>query len=211
VELASGPDTVSDERPGPADRPAAARRSPDPGALLIRHAGGDAAAFAELVAAYRRPVYSWLVRCGVREGDRDDLFQSVFLRLHRAAGQYRPERPAHPWIFTIVANEVRTYLRRRRIRELVLAPPPESEPPAEGPDAQHAVEVRETVAWLESELPRLPLAWRETLLLVGVQGRSLSEAAEALGRPLNTIKTHLRRARLSLAEKLARRRGEEWP
>ena len=37
------------------------------------------------------------------------------------------------------------------------------------------------------------------------------EAAEALGRPLNTIKTHVRRARLSLAEKLARRRGEEWP
>jgi RNA polymerase sigma-70 factor (ECF subfamily) len=210
VELASGPETVKDERPEPAGRPRPARPT-DTGALLLRHASGDPAAFAELVAAYRRPVYSWLVRCGVREADRDDVFQSVFLRLHRSAGQYQAERPAHPWIFTIVANEVRSSLRRRRIRELVLAPPAETEPAAEAPDAQHAAEARETVAWLESELARLPLAWREALLLVGVQGRSLSEAAEALGRPLNTIKTHLRRARLSLAEKLARRRGEEWP
>ena len=207
MELASGLGATKDGRVTTSERPVPAA-PPDPGALLIRHAAGDATAFGELVAAYRRPVYSWLVRCGVRDGDRDDLFQAVFLRLHRAAALYRPERPAHPWIFTIVANEVRTYLRRRRIRELVLAPPPESEPPATAPDAQQAAEARETVAWLERQLPRLPLAQREALLLVGIQGRSLSEAAEALGRPVNTIKTHLRRARLSLAEKLARRRAE---
>lgn len=208
MELASGLGAMKSGSPD-AVPAAAATRTSDPGALLTRHAGGDPAAFAELVAAYRRPVYSWLVRSGVADGDRDDLFQSIFLRLHRAAGQYRPDRPAHPWIFTVVANEVRTHLRRRRIRELVLAPPVEAEPAADGPDAQRASEARETVAWLERELPRLPAPQREALLLVAVQGRSLAEAAEALGRPVNTIKTHLRRARLGLAEKLARRRGEE--
>jgi RNA polymerase sigma-70 factor (ECF subfamily) len=195
----------------PAAATPASPAPPEPaGLLLVRHAAGDVTAFPDLVAAYRRPVYSWLVRCGVHEADRDDLFQSIFLRLHRAAGQYQPERPAHPWIFTIVANEVRRYLRRRRIRDLVLLPPTEVEPPTEAPDAQQAAEARETVAWLESELSRLPLAQREALLMVSVQGRSLSEAAEALGRPLSTIKTHLRRARLGLAERLARRCGEEW-
>jgi len=207
VELAGGLGAVKSD-PEPAER-LVPRAHADAGGLLVRHAAGEAGAFAELVAAYRRPVYSWLVRCGVREGDRDDLFQTVFLKLHRAAGQYRPDRPAHPWIFTIVANEVRSYLRRRRVRELLQAPPPAVEPPADGPDAQQAAEARETVAWLEAELPRLPLPQREALLLVGVEGRSLNEAAEILGRPLNTIKTHLRRARLTLTEKLARRRGEE--
>ena len=177
----------------------------DPGSLVIRHAGGDESAFPALLAAYRRPVYSYLARCGVRPADRDDVFQSVFLRLHRACGQYQPSRPAHPWIFTIVANEVRTHLRRRRVRELILAAPAAAEPADVGPDGLRAAEARETVAWLEQELPRLPLAQREVLVLVGVQGRPLQEVAEVLGRPLNTVKTHLRRARLSLAEKLAQR------
>ena len=89
MELASGPGTVKSESAA-ASAPASAGPAFEAGALLQRHAGGDATAFPQLVAAYRRPVYSWLVRCGVRESDRDDLFQSVFLRLHRAAGQYRP-------------------------------------------------------------------------------------------------------------------------
>jgi len=208
VALASDPVPMKQAAPEAAPH-AAPARSPDPGALLIRHAAGDATAFAELVAAYRRPVYSWLVRSGVGDGDRDDVFQQAFLRIHRAAGQYRPDRPAHPWLFTIVANEVRTHLRRRRIRALVQGPPPAVEPAAEDPDAHRTSDARETVAWLERELPRLPAPQREALLLVAVQGRSVSEAAEALGRPTGTIKTHLRRARLHLAEKLARRRGEE--
>jgi RNA polymerase sigma-70 factor (ECF subfamily) len=180
----------------------------DPREPLLRHRDGDTEAFAVLVADYRRPVYSYLIRCGVAEGDRDDLFQSVFLKIHRAAAQYRPELPAHPWIFTIVANEVRSHLRRRRIRELVFAGPATHDPADPAPDGERAVEARETVAWLEEQIRRLPLAQREVLILASLESRPLSEVAEALGLPLNTVKTHLRRARLALSEKLARRRGE---
>jgi len=177
----------------------------DPREPLLRHREGDAEAFAVLVAEYRRPVYSYLIRCGVAETDRDDLFQSVFLKIHRAAAQYRAELPAHPWIFTIVANEVRTHLRRRRIRELVFAAPAAHEPADPAPDGERAVAARETVAWLEEEIRRLPLTQREVLILASLESRPLSEVAQALGLPLNTVKTHLRRARLLLSEKLARR------
>lgn len=172
---------------------------------LLRHREGDPEAFAELVADYRRPVYSYLVRCGVAAGDRDDLFQAVFLRIHRAAAQYRAELPSHPWIFTIVANEVRSYLRRRRVRELVFGAGPAPEPEDPAPDGERAVQARETVAWLEEQVRLLPRAQREVLVLASLEGRPLGEVAQALGFPLNTVKTHLRRARLALGEKLARR------
>jgi RNA polymerase sigma-70 factor (ECF subfamily) len=173
---------------------------------LVRHRDGDPEAFAILVAAYRRPVYSYLTRCGVAAADRDDLFQSVFLKIHRAASQYRPELPSHPWIFTVVANEVRSYLRRRRVRELVFGAPPPREPEDPAPDGERAAEARETVVWLEQEIRRLPLAQREALVLASLES-PLAEIATALGMPVNTVKTHLRRARLALAEKLARRRA----
>jgi len=171
---------------------------------LLRHREGDPEAFAALVADYRRPVYSYLVRCGVAEGDRDDLFQAVFLKIHRAATQYRADLPPHPWIFTIVANEVRSHLRRRRVRELVFAPPSQHEPEDPAPDSERTAEARETLDWLEREIRRLPLAQREVLVLASLESRPLAEIAQALGLPLNTVKTHLRRARLFLAQKLAR-------
>ena len=33
----------------------------------------------ELVQRYRKPVYGYLVRCGVSEGDRDDVFSRGFI------------------------------------------------------------------------------------------------------------------------------------
>lgn len=195
-------DTDAAPRAGPGAVGAADSRDP-----LLRHREGDPEAFAVLVANYRKPVYSYLIRCGVGVGDRDDLFQVVFLKIHRAAAQYRAELPSHPWIFTIVANEVRSYLRRRRIRELVFAAPAEHEPEDPAPDSERAVQARETLAWLEQEIRRLPVAQREALILASLECRPLGEVAQVLGLPLNTVKTHLRRARLVLSEKLARRQS----
>ncbi len=206
MQATAGPRNIAmtDATEGPAALPGAEANSRDP---LLRHREGDPEAFAVLVADYRRPVYSYLIRCGVAEGDRDDVFQAVFLKIHRAAAQYRAELPAHPWIFTIVANEVRSHLRRRRIRELVFAPPARHEPEDPAPDGERVVEARETVAWLEEEIRRLPLARREVLILASLESRPLNEVAKVLGLPLNTVKTHLRRARLALSKKLARRLG----
>lgn len=180
-------------------------RATDARDVLLKCREGDAEAFAALVAEYRRPVYGYLFRCGVAPEDRDDLFQTVFLKIHRSTAQYQPDRPAHPWIFTIVVNEVRSYLRRRRVRQLVFAGPAAQEPRDPAPNSERSAEARETVAWLEEEIRRLPQAQREVLILASLEGRPLAEVAEALAMPVNTVKTHLRRARLALAEKLARR------
>ena len=71
---------------------------------LGRHCRGDQSAFPALLTAYRRPVYSYLVRSGVAEAERDDLFQSIFLKIHAAAKSYKPNLPLAPWLFTIAAN-----------------------------------------------------------------------------------------------------------
>jgi RNA polymerase sigma-70 factor (ECF subfamily) len=98
-------------------------------------------------------------------------------------------------------------MRRRRIRELVFGAKAAAEPADPAPDGERAVQARETVAWLEEEIRRLPLPQREVLILASLEGRPLDEVASVLGLPINTVKTHLRRTRLLLAEKLARRQA----
>lgn len=182
------------------------------GDLLLRHRRGEPGAFEALVRGYRSPVFGYLVRCGVDGGDRDDLFQEIFIRVHRASGSYDGRRPIHPWLFTIVANAVRTYHRRRRVHEIAGTAEAPYDPSRAIPDGERSVAARETVAWLEREIPLLPLAQREVLVLATVEGMALADVARALGMPLNTVKTHLRRARLGLAERLAAKdRGEVTP
>jgi RNA polymerase sigma factor (sigma-70 family) len=179
---------------------------------LARHCRGDASAFPALLAAYRRPVYSYLVRNGVAEADRDDIFQSIFLKIHAAAQSYDPTRPLAPWLFTIVANTLRNHYRAQAVPQAVpiaAAPYAESRDPSDLPDPnpgpEHIAEARETVAWLGKSLLALPPVQREVLLLVAVAGLRQQDVAHSLNLPLNTVKTHLRRARLALADGLADR------
>ena len=170
--------------------------------LLPRYRDGDPDAFAELLQAYRAPVYGYLVRCGVAEDARDDLFQTIFLKIVQAADSYKPNRPLKPWLFTIVANTVRSHFRKRRVQSLVF--PEEVKDPS--PGSQAVSEARETTSWLKGKIAELPMVQREVLVLACMEGLSLKEVHKILNLPLGTVKTHLRRARLTLTKALVRRK-----
>jgi RNA polymerase sigma factor (sigma-70 family) len=171
---------------------------------LPRHCRGDRAAFPALLAAYRRPLYGYLVRSEVRVEERDDLFQSIVLKVHQAAASYQPARPLRPWLFVIAANTVRNHLRDRQgpanIFSDIDSAAVEPVDPQPGPD--RIAESRETLAWLEQAIAELPPSQRQALMLVTIAGLDQQDAAVALDLPLNTVKTHLRRARLGLAQAL---------
>lgn len=177
------------------------------GVLIERHLEGDASALRELMRMVAVPIYGYLVRCGVADTERDDLFQDIFTKVHQGASRYQPSRPFKPWLFTIVANTVRSHFRvanRRASIELspILPPPAVSK---SGP--MSILEARETARWIERELAKLPMSQREVMILTCIEQMALKDVAEALNIPLNTVKTHLCRGRLTLARALARRKS----
>jgi RNA polymerase sigma-70 factor (ECF subfamily) len=187
---------------------------------LARHCRGDQDAFPALLEAFQRPIYSYLVRHGVAEADRDDLFQNIFLKIHSAAPSYDPARPLAPWLFTIAANTVRNHLRESNLRGRYMEDERAGGPvipfisaqdqtapdvPDPEPGPERIATARETVAWLEKALLTLAPAQREALLLTTVGSLRQDDVAQVLGQPINTIKTNLRRARLALTAALAER------
>ena len=172
--------------------------------LLVAHREGDRDAFSHLVERYRRPVFGYLVRCGIAEADRDDLFQEIFIKIHQRADQYDTTRPLHPWLFTVVANTVRTYVRKQKLRSyFVWAPASDIEDGA--PDAESLASAQQTKAWLECAIQALPMPQREVLILATIENLPLKDIASILEMPINTVKTHVRRARLRLVESYERR------
>ena len=173
--------------------------------LLVAHREGDREAFSQLVARYRRPVFGYLVRCGVPEHDRDDLFQEIFIKIHQSADRYDAARPLHPWLFTVVANTVRTYLRKQRLRSYFVWEPASADVPDDAPDAEALASAQQTKAWLEQAIQALPVPQREVLILATIENLPLKDIASILEMPINTVKTHVRRARMRLVESYERR------
>jgi RNA polymerase sigma-70 factor (ECF subfamily) len=176
----------------------------DERAWLVRHRHGDEEAFPQLLQHYRRPVYNYLVRCGLDAAARDDLFQDIFLKIHAAAAAYRPSQPLRAWIFTIAVNTVRNHWRASRNRFAVVADAQVGDRADPRPGTDGAAETVQTLTWLSEAIAGLPIAHREVLVLVAIEGLPQQEVAGILDMPLNSVKTNLRRARLALLEEQRR-------
>lgn len=178
--------------------------------LVERHRQGDIAAFEELVVTYKDAVYGYLCRCRIPAATRDDLAQEIFMRIHRALSRFTPQNESSlkAWIFTIAANAARSHFRHLGVEQRALETAEDESgdfvPPAQTA-SDDALLGKEMASWLDKALAKLPLAEREALLLVCVEGLEQEDAAKALQIPVNTLKTHLRRGRLHLAEALSRR------
>ncbi len=176
--------------------------------LLVRHRNGESNAFSEFVAIYRAPIYSYLVRCSVPPSTRDDLFQEVLIKIHNSATSYNQTQALNPWIFTIVANSVRSHFRHQRVREIVSQDEGKVERTQANDCVEKLAQARESAVWLEEEIEKLPMAQREVVLLVCIECLEQKEVAKALNIPLSTVKTHLRRARMTLTKALLRRKAQ---
>jgi RNA polymerase sigma-70 factor (ECF subfamily) len=177
--------------------------------LLERHLRGEREAFTELMRTYANSVFGYLARCGVPATERDDLFQEVFCKVHRALSRGLPDGPVRPWLFAITVNTARDSFRKAKVRSIMRLDERAGDDTADDarePSPDRAAEAREMASFLEREMAKLPLDQREVLVLCSVEGMSLDEAASAVDAPVNTVKTRLRRARMALAEAMQRRR-----
>jgi RNA polymerase sigma factor (sigma-70 family) len=162
----------------------------------------DEAAFAALVARHGPLVLGVCRRSLWDHRDAEDAFQATFLVLARKAKSLRhPERLA-AWLHAVARRVAVRVRARRRPTEPLLNLPDLADP---RPDPLAAVSVRELLVALDQEIARLPEAYRLPLVLCGMEGRSVEEAARTLGWTHGSVKGRLERGRKRLHARLARR------
>jgi RNA polymerase sigma factor (sigma-70 family) len=171
--------------------------------LLARFArAGEESAFAALVARHGPMVLAVCRRVLADAHAAEDACQAAFLVLARKAGSLRrPERLA-AWLFGVARRVALRSRARRRVPGPVALLPDLADP---RPDPLAAVSVREFLVLIDEEVARLPEAYRLPLILCGMEGRSLEEAAHTLGWTHGSVKGRLERGRKRLHARLGRR------
>jgi RNA polymerase sigma-70 factor, ECF subfamily len=166
--------------------------------VLAVVARDDRAAFAHLVNRHQAMVRSVLRRLTKGDhGQADDLAQETFLLAWRNLRSFRFDARFSTWLYRIAFNAWLTEARKRRE---VLLDDAQALPAIE--EAAPAVPVAERID-LERALAALPDGERAAIAACYYADLSHEEAAEALGIPLGTVKTHILRAKARLRARLA--------
>jgi RNA polymerase sigma-70 factor (ECF subfamily) len=159
-------------------------------------------AFPALVEQHQDRLYSIALRLLGDRRDAEEVAQDALVRAFRAIAGYPGERTSalrlRPWLASIAVNLARN--RRRRFDDR--QPPSQLEPMLEvGFDLvaegrarpESAADRHETQRELAAALLRLTPAVRAAIVLRHVDGLSVAEVAEALGKPEGTIKAQVHR------------------
>jgi RNA polymerase sigma-70 factor (ECF subfamily) len=151
--------------------------------------------FNGLIATYMDDLYRYAYWLSGSHTVADDLVQDTLVRAWKAMDSLQDDKAAKGWLLTILRRENARRFERKR--------PPESEKPAEEVAAERRDYDTSTEAFvLRRALDRLPLAYREPLLLQVIHGYSQKEIAAHLGLSVAGAGTRLFRAREKMRELL---------
>ena len=82
--------------------------------LMAMYARGNAEAFDVLFGRWKDPLIGYFVKRARSQDHAADLFQEVFLRLHRFREQFDARQPFGPWVWQIARRVWIDDLRRSR-------------------------------------------------------------------------------------------------
>jgi RNA polymerase sigma-70 factor (ECF subfamily) len=171
-------------------------------ALIERCRNGDQGAWAELVEATQRQVYTLCLRVLRDPDDAADATQETFVKVWRGLKGFRGEALFTTWLYRVAVNTAISKQRSRqrlrghetRAEDEAMARLPSSD--STETTASARLELRD----VEDALRRLPEHYRTAVVLRDVYGLSTAEIAGELRISETAAKVRVHRARKKLKE-----------
>lgn len=177
---------------------------------------GSHKAYADLMAAYREPLYLLLLRMTRNATTAADLtietFGKAFMQLHR----YAPTSTFSAWLYSIGVHLYIDQLRRKRLETVPLSATErtpdgeyiEYQIPSNQPNPEETMIRMQRDEALKTIVEGLKEPYRQIVRMRYYEDLSYEEIAERLNIPLGTVKIRLLRAKNLLAT-IVKKKGVE--
>ena len=168
--------------------------------LVQSIAAGDKFAMQILFIRHRDRINRFIQRFTRDECLAEDALSELFLDVWRKAGSFEGECQVATWLLAIARNKTLALLRQRKFVALDETEAGLIEDPTDNPES--ALDKKSHSTLLQKCLKVLSPNHRQIIDLVYYQSKSIQEAAEVIGIPLNTVKTRMFYARNQLGKVL---------
>ncbi len=171
--------------------------------LIRAAAGGDKAAFGELVRLKRERVVRTAYQITGNLDDALDVAQGVFLKVWDSLDRYDPRRKFDTWLYRVTSNAAIDLIRARGPKgNLQPLPddPADLAATGEQPDAERKIDLGRLQGVFAHLSGRLAPKQRAAFVLREIEGQETAEVARILGVTESTVRNHLHQARRILRE-----------
>lgn len=149
---------------------------------------GEINYFEFLVNKYSRLVYFYALKKVANREDAEDIVQNAFVKAYKGIDRFDLKQKFYPWFFTIVKNEINEFFRKNKTHSKL--------------DEEMAEDVKEEGFGFEYLIKDLKPEYKQVLQLYFEEGYSYQEIAEKIEKPINTVKTLIRRAKDAVRQKI---------
>jgi len=158
-----------------------------------RAQAGDVAAFEALLEAHYTQIYRFAYRwCGQRQA-AEDIAQQACIKLADNLSQFRFESAFSSWLYRLVINCARDWLRRERRHQ------PQSRPEVAPGGRAHGADTQVYLQQILQQIDAMAEGYKETVLLVLGEGLTHAEAGRVLKVKESTVSWRLHDIRKRLA------------
>jgi RNA polymerase sigma-70 factor (ECF subfamily) len=166
--------------------------------LLAAVAKGDEAAFERLYTATRAKLFGVVLRILRRQDLAEEVIQEVYIKIWNSAGQFNPG-VASPitWMASIARNRAIDVVRKKG-ETSIEEEPSAMDVAADTPDPLARREMTEELRRLLECVGQLEPERQKLVLLAYYNGWSREQLATKFEKPVNTVKTWLRRSMLDI-------------
>ena len=168
-------------------------------ALIKSTLSGNQKAFSRLVSYYEKRVKALGMSFFKNETDTDDFMQEVFIKAYTNLSRFRGESSFPTWL-TAIAYNTAINAKNRRKEYLPISDEENIEDKNLTPEKNQIRKI--TILAVREAVKNLPEQYALCVELYFFYDNSHAEISKITGLPINTIKSHIFRAKKILREKL---------
>ncbi len=179
--------------------------------LIDRIKGGDRNAYFDLVAEYRVRLYRKACSLIGNPDDAEDVLQEALVTAYRALDKFRGESGIYTWLYRIVVNKCRDYLRSKRTRKEDSIEQFEPILSDERLSVEKNHELSAESNYLIEKINQLDKKYRQILILRYYDNCSYQEIADIVSVNIGTVKSRLFKSRELLKRAILHNgKGEDY-
>ncbi len=155
---------------------------------------GEVLLFETLVRRYQKRLLYFTKRLVGDEKNAEEIVQDTFLKTYLSMGRIDPKRRFSTFIFEVTKNTAFSFLRKKKL-EMPLS---DENLINEQETNMEKLEKETEKRSVQGALSKLPEHYQKAVRLYYFQDLSYEEISRKLRVPINTVRTHLRRAKAQL-------------